>query len=123
MGETEAALAVYKNSRKRHPHWELQERDWLDLIEALTEQDRWGDAAYVMRDYLKDVAEPSPRVRLKLAQVLIQKLSRPAQGLKLLQEIPEGPLPAKLDGVRQKLVEQAQHILEEGELELQDEMW
>ena len=68
MAETEAAPAVYKNSRQRHPHWELQERDWLDLIEALTEQGNWGDAAYVMRDYLKDVPEPSPRVRLKLGR-------------------------------------------------------
>ena len=47
--------------------------------------------------------------------MLIQKLSRPAQGLKLMQEIPDGALPAKLEGVRQKLIEQAQHMLEEGD--------
>ena len=76
-----------------------------------------------MRDYLRECAEPSPRVRLKLAQVLIQKLSRPTQGLGILREIPEGALPAKLEPMRRSSIEQAEHMREEGELELQDELW
>lgn len=43
-----------------------------------------------MQDYLRSVPTPSPRVRLKLAQVLIQKLSHPTQGLAVLREIPDG---------------------------------
>jgi membrane associated rhomboid family serine protease len=122
-GEIEAALAVYKNSSKKLAGWQPQESDWRDLIQALLDQDDWGEAAHVMRDYVSKVPEPSPRVRLKLAQVLIEKLARPTQGLGVLQEIPDGALPAKLEPTRQKLVEEAEHMREEGELELKDELW
>jgi hypothetical protein len=54
---------------------------------------------------------------------LIQKLARPTLGLKVLQEIPDGALPAKLDAVRKQLAGQADHMREDGELELQDELW
>lgn len=123
MGEIEAALAVYKKSSGKLSSWQPREPDWLDLIAALLEQDYWGEAAYVMRDYIRIAPAPAPRVRLKLAQVLIQKLSRPTQGLNVLREIPEGVLPAKLEPMRKKLTEQAEHLREEGELELQDELW
>jgi hypothetical protein len=123
MGELEAALAVYKKSRGRMSGWQPQESDWLDLIQALMTQDFWGEAARVMQDYLRCVPAPSPRVRLKLAQVLIQKLSRPTQGLAVLREIPDGALPEKLEPMRNQLHEQANHMREEGELELQDELW
>jgi membrane associated rhomboid family serine protease len=123
MGEIEAALAVYKKWSSQMSDWHPQESDWLDLIQALIEQRDWGQAAYVMRDYIRNTPEPSPRVRLKLAQVLIQKLARPSQGLTILEEIPSGVLPAKLEPTRKKLIEQAQNMREEGELELQDEMW
>jgi hypothetical protein len=123
MGEIEAALSVYKSSRGRIKGWQPQESDWLDLIQALLEHDFWGEAAHVMRDYCQSVAEPSARVRLKLAQVLIQRLSRPAQGLGVLGDIPDGALSGKLEPLRRKLTEQAEHMREEGELELKDELW
>ena len=53
MGEIEAALAVYKKSSRRMADWQPAGTDWLDLIQALTEQEYWGEAAYVMRDYLE----------------------------------------------------------------------
>jgi membrane associated rhomboid family serine protease len=122
-GELEAALAVYKTSSSKLSGWQPQESDWRDLIQALLDQDYCGEAAHVMRDYVRKAPEPSPRVCLKLAQVLIHKLARPTQGLGVLQEIPEGALPAKLEPVRQKLIAEAEHLREEGELELRDELW
>ena len=122
-GEIEAALAVYKKSSTKLTGWQPQESDWRDLIQALLDQDDWGEAAHVMRDYVRRAPEPSPRVQLKLAQVLIQRLARPTQGLGILQEIPDGALSAKLEPMRQKLIEEAEHMREEGELELQDELW
>jgi len=123
FGEIEAALAVYKKSSRKLSGWQPQESDWIDLIQALTEREFWGDAAHVMRDYMRKVPEPAQRVRLKLAQVFIQKLGRPTQGLGILHEIPPGALSPKLDPMRQKLLKQAEQMREEGELELQDELW
>jgi membrane associated rhomboid family serine protease len=123
LGEVEAALAVYNKSSRSLPAWQPAESDWRDLIQALLNLKAWGDATSVMRDYVQRTAEPSPRVRLKLAQVLIQKHSRPLQALTVLGQIPEGSLPDSLEATRRKLVQEAEHMREEGDLELQDELW
>jgi hypothetical protein len=123
LGEVEAALAVYKKSSHALAGWQPPETDWRDLIQAILDQDAWGDAARVMLDYLKRSPEPSPRVRLKLAQVLLHKLARPSQALTVLNQIPEGALPKKLEPTRRQLVEEAERRLDDGDLELQDELW
>ncbi len=123
LGEVEAALAVFKKSSRLFPKWELQESDWLDLVQAVLDENRWGDAATVMLEYVRRTAQPAPRVRLKLAQVLLQKLARPQQALKVLEEIPAGSLSKKLEPMRLQLVRKAEHMREEGDLELQDELW
>lgn len=125
LGEVEAAVAVYKKSTRSLPDWQPRESDWIDLIEAILGQKEWNDAVVVMRDYVRKTAEPSPRVALKLAQILIQKLDRPMRGLKALEQVPEDSLPASLVMTRQQLTQQAEQMLEDedGTLELQDEMW
>jgi membrane associated rhomboid family serine protease len=123
LGEAEAALAVYKNACRSHQGWWPPERDWRDLMEALLYQSRWDDAALVMRDYLRTLDAPSPRVRLKLAQVLTQKLGRPVAALRVLGQIPEGSLPHSLESIRRQLANQAQGMQEDGPLELDDETW
>jgi hypothetical protein len=123
LAEVEAALAVYNKSTRSLPGWQPAESDWRDLIQALLDLNAWGDATTVMRDYVQRSAEPSPRVRLKLAQVLIQKLARPLQALTILGQIPEGSLPESLESTRRKLIDEAENMREEGDLELQDELW
>jgi membrane associated rhomboid family serine protease len=121
--EVEAALAVYRKSSRSVSRWQPPERDWRDLIEALLAEKLWEDAAQVMRDYVRKQAEPSPRIRLKLAQILIQKLGRPLQGVRLLGQIPEGSLPESLETIRGQLARQAEAMQEDGPLELEDELW
>ncbi len=123
LGDVEVALAAYRKSSRGASAWQPPDRDWRDLIEALLEQNLWDDAAQVMRDYVRKQANPSPRVRLKLGQLLIQRLGRPLQGLRLLQEFPEGSLPENLDEIRRKLVRQAEAMQEDAALELDDEPW
>ena len=123
QAEAEAALAIYNKSTRSLPGWQPAESDWRDLIQALLGLNAWGDAASVMRDDVQRSAQPSPRVRLKLAQVLIQKLARPLQALTVLGQIPPGSLPESLEATRRKLVKDAEYMREEGDLELQDELW
>jgi membrane associated rhomboid family serine protease len=122
LGETEVALAVYQKARRVSAGWQPPERDWRDLIEALLELQFWDDAVVVMRDYVRGLDEPSPRVRLKLAQVLIQNQARPMQALKILGEIPEGSLPEKLEAIRRQLARRAEALREEGHLELDEDL-
>jgi membrane associated rhomboid family serine protease len=121
LAEPEAALAVYQKARRADPAWQPPEGDWRNLIEAVLARQLWDDAVLVMRDYLHG-PEPSPRVRLKLAQVLIQNLSRPMQALKVLGQIPEGSLPDKLETIRRQLALRAEAMREEGELELDEDL-
>src|SRR5262249_12012005 len=116
------ALAVYHKARRRPMGWQPPEGDWRDLIEALLELQLWEDAVVVMGDYLREHAEPSPRVRLKLAQILIHKLGRPQQGLTILAQVPAGSLPASLETIRMQLTRRAEAMREEGPLELDEDI-
>jgi membrane associated rhomboid family serine protease len=121
LGEIEAALGLYQKTRQKRPSWRPPDADRLDLIKALIDQGIWDDSIAVMTDYVKEAESPSPRIRLKLAQFLLQKQLRPARALRILGEIPEGSLPHSLDPIRRQLVAQAQKMREEGALELEDE--
>jgi hypothetical protein len=63
-----------------------------------------------------------PSLRLKLAQVLIQKLERPVQGLKVLGQIAGGSLPPDLEAIRLRLAQRAEVLREEGALELDEDI-
>ena len=79
LGEIEAAMGVYEKSRERIAGWRPPPREWVDLIKGLIEQQAWDGAITVMQHYEKETEAPSSRVRLKLAQLLVQKQERPAQ--------------------------------------------
>ena len=114
LGEIEAAVAVYKKSSRAFANWGIQESDWLHLVQAVLDQNTWGDAASLMLEYMRQAAAPAPRIQLKLAQVLLQKLARPMQALTVLNQIPDGALPTTLEPMRRQLVKQAEHMREEG---------
>jgi membrane associated rhomboid family serine protease len=122
LGEEEAALSVYDKARRSAAGWQLPESDWRDLVELLLKNQLWEDSVRVMRDYLRELPEPSIRVRLKLAQILIHKQGRPLQALKILAEIPESSLPENLETIRSQLVRQAEAVREEGPLELDEDL-
>jgi membrane associated rhomboid family serine protease len=123
LGEVEAAVAVYQKSSRSITAWQPDESDWVALIQAVLDQAAWDDAALIMRDYVRRSPAPSPRIRLKLGQILIQRLARPTLGLTVLDQIPAGSFSESLEATRRKLVRQAEQMREDGELELQDEMW
>ena|SRR5271166_4646249 len=121
LGEIEAALGVYLKSREQVIGWQPPPREWVELIKGLVEQQSWESAISVMQQYEKEVEAPSSRVRLKLAQLLVQKQERPARALKVLGQISAGSLPEPLDALRRQIASQAQQMLDEGVLELGDE--
>ncbi len=123
LGEVEAALAVYNKSSRSLTGWQPPEPDWRTLIEALLDHGFWNDVVLVMRDYVLKLPDPSPRVRLKLAQILIQKLNRPLQATKVLDQIPANSLPESLESIRRQLARKAEAMQEDGPLELEDELW
>ncbi|MHB1559180.1 MAG: rhomboid family intramembrane serine protease [Isosphaeraceae bacterium] len=122
QSEPEAALAVYHKARRSVDGWRPSEPDWRDLVEAALAAQLWEAAVVVMRDYVRGAPTPSPRVRLKLAQVLVQNLGKPAQALKVLDQIPEGSLPEKLETIRGQLQRKAEAVREDGPLEIDEDL-
>lgn len=122
-GEVMSARAAYDKAMRTVAGWQPSGPDWLELIKALLEAKEWRTAISVMEDYLRRAEEPSPRVRLELAQLLIREQQRPAHALRVLAEVPARSLPDSLEKTRRQLVLQAEQMREEGVLELEGEAW
>lgn len=122
-GDVHEALAEYDTSVRSVANWEPFGPDWLDLIKMLVAEKLWRESVTVMEDYLRRSPDPSPRVRITLAQVLIRELQRPAHALRVLGAIPVGALSESLEVLRRQLTRQAQEMREEGILELEGDAW
>ena len=92
------------------------------MIKAIPRPRAEADSIRLMRDHCRYYPADSPKIRLKLAQVLIRNAHRPVAALRTLQEISAGSLPADLErAARRKLVLQAERMREEGVIEVEEE--
>lgn len=119
-GQADAALAAYHTMRNRD---QLPRADLYRLITTMHAKERWSDSVPVMVDYLRRFTEKAAEIRLSLAQILIGNEGRPRQGLRVLAKLPTGSLPPPLERARQKLVQQAEKLGEDGVMELETEEW
>ena len=122
LEEIEAAFGVYQKAREKMAGWAPPTPEWVELIKGLINQEAWDSAIAVMLSYGAEAEAPSPRVLLKLAQLLLQKQERPARAIRVLEEIPEQSLPEALRPIRRQLVEEASRMRDEGSIELGDEV-
>ncbi len=121
-GDALAAQAAYDKSLRTVAGWKPTDPDWLGLIKALVDAKEQRPAMAVMEDYLRRAEIPSPRVRLKLAQMLIRE-ERPAHALRVLDGFTHSEYPASLEGTRRQLIADAGRLRDEGVLELEGEAW
>ncbi len=123
-GGAPAALALHRRGKKQFgAAWRLKEEDHVELISGLRKAQQWNDAVETMVEYLKT---PQPReavVRLALAQVLIERLSRPRQALKVLARVDEQALTPPQRTTLTKLSERAERAAEEDPFEVAAEDW
>jgi membrane associated rhomboid family serine protease len=119
----DAAFVCYNRSVRTVAGWHPGPTDWHELIRVLINAKLWRPAITVMEDYLRRANDPSPRVRLTLAQVLVREPQRPAHALRVLAELPEDSLPDDLKKQRRKIVSKAEHMIEEGVYELDGDAW
>ncbi len=122
-GDPLQAHAAYDKAVRTVPGWIPRDADWLALIQALLAAQDWGAGVTTMEDYLRRSPKPSPKVRLKLAQVLVQHQQRPAHALTVLDAIPPAVLLPNLEAAARRLRRQAEQMREEGVLELEGEAW
>jgi hypothetical protein len=76
-----------------------------------------------MVEYLRAAGDAAPRVRLKLAQILLVHENRPGRALSVLEKIPTGTLDESLEKSRRQIEAQARKQYDAGELEIEGEDW
>lgn len=124
-GEAAGALALHmKMKALLGDAWQPTEGELLTLIKLSHDRKAFGESIPVMVEYLKRFPEKSIRVRLRLAQILVQNEQRGAKALDVLAKVPRDGLPDELRKMRDKLEQMAQALCDAGDIELaSDEEW
>jgi hypothetical protein len=103
--------------------WQLSQAQRLELVKSLHHHKLWSQSVPPMVEYLRHAADGAPRVRLRLAQILLVHEHRPGRALSVLEKIPPGKLNAELEKTRRQLEAQARKLYDQGEIEVDDEDW
>jgi len=121
QGRAAEAAALHRQMSERLDDWKATQEQLLCLIKALHKQELWSLSVGPMAEYLERANDSAPRMRLKLAQILLVHENRPGRAVRVLSNIPPNTLPADFERVRRQLEARATKQLEEGELELEEE--
>ncbi len=121
--EPAAALAVHRRGKLQFADWRLPELEQVQLISALRKWQLWDDCVLSMVEYLHLFTERAALVRLALAQLLIEQLNRPVQGLKVLAKLDPKQLPAPQQQKLVALRKRAQNESQENPFEATVDDW
>ena len=119
-GDAAGAAEFYQKQRHEHSDWQLDEIQLMELIKSLHKQQLWCASVRPMTDYVRQFPDNSIRVQLKLAQILLDADRRPAKALKVLRGIDPTKLGVELHPIHTKLVNRAEQMQSEGELDFAD---
>lgn len=120
IGQAPQALEVYRKIRDLKLPAELSRQEMFKLIAGLDQHKCWADAAPLMASYIEEFPEGSDSVRLRLAQICLLELERPARTLELLAPLSPGQLNEKQQLLAKQLAKVAQQRIAEGAMELDD---
>ncbi len=121
--EPAAALAVHRRGKKQFADWRLPEPEHVQMIQELRKWQLWDDAVLSMVEYLHLFSERAVLVRLALAQLLIEQLNRPRQGIKVLARLDAKQLPPPQQQKLAALKKRAQKEAEENPFEATVDDW
>lgn len=114
------ALEVVRRGRDLQLPLQLDRQAQLKLIAGLDQYKQWRDAAPLMANFIEQFPENSAAVRLRLAQICLVELERPAHTLELLEPLALEELNAKQSVLCQQLAKVARHRIADGIMELDD---
>lgn len=118
-GQPLPAFILYKKMTDTLGDLGLSAAQLLQLGKGLLDAKQIPECIAAWLAYLKVEAGPAVKLRLKLAQLLIERAGRPATALEVLAGISSAPLPAEFEVYRKQLLAKANAQLEDAELELE----
>ena len=95
--------------------------DLSGLIKAMHAQEEWAASVPPMRALCRLYPEKSEKVRLRLASILIRNLERPTEAQAAPAADPRGSLEPALQRLRQTLLKEAEQMIEDGVLEVEED--
>jgi membrane associated rhomboid family serine protease len=116
-------LALDFGRATRTPHRLLSESELVQHAERLCTEGFQIEAVPLLEEYLRRFETKKDIVRLKLAELAINVQQRPQYGLRVLGELPAGPLKPRYEKLRQALAEKARTMIADGILELSGRAW
>ncbi len=86
-GRAQEAYEYYRKKAVLLDDWRLPEADLRNMIAAFHKSGQWSASIPAMVELLQTCPDTSTNVRLKLAQILVQKERRPAQAWNVLCKV------------------------------------
>ncbi len=86
-GRVQEAYEFYRQRAIVLDNWRLPETDLRNVITAFHKQGEWNASIPAMVELLQSSPQDSTNVRLKLAQILVQKQQRPAQAWNVFSKV------------------------------------
>jgi hypothetical protein len=123
MRSNDSALAAYENAVKSSNIGQLSEPELIRHADRLCTDGFQNDAVPLLEEYLRRFKHRADIVRVKLAEILIKFQQRPQYGIRVLNELPPGPLKPRYEKLRQSLAHKAQAMIADGVLELSGRAW
>lgn len=117
MAAAEAAYAKWVAATADRPGRDAL----LGVIKAMHARDGRAASVAPMRALCRLYPERSEKVRLKLAGILLRDLERPTEARRHLMQVDPVGLDANLRGVRRALLAEADRLIEDGVLEVEEE--
>ena len=122
-GNAEEAHRLYVNSSHGLGQWDLPEETLLGLITGLDREKRYDAVLPVMTNYVERYPQGSILVRLKLAQLLLEREKRPAKAMRVIEMIEPAQLNERMQQALARMRTKAEQLAadDDTELELADE--
>lgn len=117
------AVTEYEQAIRSSKSGQLSEPELIRHADRMCTIGFENEAVPLLEEYLSRFNQRADIVRLKLAEVVIKVQQRPQYGLRVLNELPSGPLKPRYEKQRQVLAQKAQAMIADGVLELSGRAW
>lgn len=120
-GNVRAAVALYGKMLQVGDGLKLNRDQLSAVIRGLHQRQEWSSSAAFMQEFLARFPQRADPMRLKLAQICVLELQKPARALELLTEIDFSMQPPEKRTLAKKIARRAKQMQAEGVYELDDD--
>jgi membrane associated rhomboid family serine protease len=121
-GNLAAALLLYEKMRRVGGGLTLDRNELFALIKQLQTTNRFRESAPLLAELIRRFPAGADTARVKLAQICVVELDRPAKALEVLQGIDPSRLPPPQLALAKKIAAAARAKQAEGDVELDTEL-